>query len=186
MSERPTAGNKTVLTVVQSEGAQGVHVHLRRDFRFVSPPAPAPSPVRLQTVGSLIQPGTPKDGPDEGEEALPTDGENALGRMEKGKEKAIKDDGEIIQPVLEGSPADQFEEEKANDKYAYQVQPESEVVSNDGGETIARAGDELDVDTEEPAFQGQGKAPKEYGNDTQPEAVGASGERRSESLYGEG
>lgn len=85
------ARNRTVMTVSHDEGTQGVHVQLRREFRFVSPPAPeTPVFAHPRRIGQLIEPIEIRDAPTEDEaRAMDQDG-RLVTREEKGKGKAVE------------------------------------------------------------------------------------------------
>lgn len=92
-SDRPskTARNRTVMTVSHDEGTQGVHVQLRREFRFVSPPA-LEQPVfeRPRKADQLIEPGQVRDAQTEDEVLNMGEVSMFVDRMDKGKGKAVE------------------------------------------------------------------------------------------------
>lgn len=72
------------MTVSHDESTRGVHVQLRREFRFVSPPAPeTPAFVLPRRADQLIESVELRDDP--------TDAESSrVDRIEKGKGKAVE------------------------------------------------------------------------------------------------
>lgn len=137
-------GGKTVMTVVRHDGSPGAHVQLRRDLRFISPPAaPAPA-VHPRMAGGLGEPSTIADVWPEGEEVI-LDQDNAIDRKEEFKGKALEEARDLIQSVTEGvttdegGPWNQVEKGKAIEEFSNLI-TESEDVA--GKKTAVESEDE--------------------------------------------
>lgn len=130
------------MTVVHGEGS--THVHLRREFRFVSPPGPEPYHISPRGADSSIEPGAVSIDDD----APFADESNAVDRMEKGEGKAIHEVGRVGHPKVErmalvgASTADQFEKDKGNEKFDGPTRPKSVGVTKDGSQIVAESEDE--------------------------------------------
>lgn len=119
--------NRTVMTVSHDEGTRGVHVQLRREFRFVSPPAPeTPVFAHPRRSDQLIEPVELRDAPT---------ARRGVDRIEKGKGKAVEiiasdhHTGTEDMKMSGGNPAVGIEEVKASEEVTDTTPPMSETMT---------------------------------------------------------
>lgn len=100
-----TVRNQTNMTVSHDEATRGVHVHLQREFRFVSPPGPEPAFMRPRRSNTSTERLTVGDAPTEGEGLSLTEGD-VVDQMERGQGKAVEEASKVIQHETEGAMGD--------------------------------------------------------------------------------
>lgn len=155
--------SRTVMTVSHDEGTRGVHVQLRRDFGFVSPPAPGPEPLLMQSR-QAIELGEVKDAPMDDEDALTVDeGSSSLAvRIAKGKGKAVEraveeDSGSDIHSETESmtTALEWPDGEEPTEEPQEPVQPESEALESERTKTLSESQDHAEGTSNAPPSRDQ-------------------------------
>lgn len=167
-SSRTVRNNRTVMTVSHDEGTRGVHVQLRREFRFVSPPTPGPEPLLMHSR-QQIELAEVRNAPTE-EETLTVgdEGSSLAVRTEKGKGKAVEraveelgsdidTDTETMTTALEWPDA-----EKQMEQPKEPAQPKSEALKRERTRTTLESQDYAEGSSTAPPMRNQPEEPVNY------------------------
>lgn len=168
-----TESNRTVMTVSHDEVTRGVHVHLRREFRFVSPSEPEPIRMRPRRAGSSKEPpSTARGGLTEGE-ALTLDEGDVIDRMEKGEGKAVEEVSNVTRPsvagvdIPSGSSTGLMDGTKATEECNKAGPPDNEGAMSDETQTTPESKDDPEGAGETRSVENMERVPEEIENDNQ-------------------